>query len=399
MNFDFTEEQSMLRKTARNFLENECPESYVRAMQEDEKGYSPDLWKKMADLGWLGIPVPEHLGGTEGSFLDMVVLFEEIGRAMLPSPILSTVLAELILLDMGNEHQQSELLPKLASGDLIVSLALTEQSATWEARGINCVASESKSNFLINGTKLFVHDAHLADYLICAARTKTASEPDEGITLLLIDTGSKGLDRTVLKTSSHDKQCEVVFNNVEVPKENILGDLNKGWGQITRALQAGAVILCAQMIGAGERILEMVVDYAKTRVQFDQLIGVNQYIHQHCIDIFSRVEASRWVTYQAAYKLEQGLPAELEVAIAKAWTSDAHAQVCLSAHQVLSGIGYSEESTLPLFTKRGKMLELYLGDSSFHRKKVAGFLKEWYPEMPRKEPLGIWDEIESVVWP
>ena len=329
MDFSMSEEQEMLRKMARDFLEKECPESFVREMEEDD-GYSPELWRKIADLGWLGLVYPEKYGGTGSSFLDLAVLYEEMGRAMFPSPYLSTVvLCGQTILAAGSEKQKAELLPKIASGDLILALALTEPESSWndkawDAEGVTIPATPDGDDYIINGTKLFVHDVHIADYLLCVTRTRDGAVPEDGITLFLVDAKSPGISCTLLRTTAGDKQSEVVFDKVRVPKKNMVGELNGGWAPLAKVLQQGAVLLCAEMVGAGQRILELTVDHAKTRIQFEQPIGINQYVQEHCVYLVSDVDGSRWVTYQAAWRLSQGLPCDMEVAIAKAWTSDAH---------------------------------------------------------------------------
>ena len=408
MDFTLSEEQEMLKKMARDFLESNCPESFVREMERDEKGYSPDLWHKIAELGWQGLIFPEKYGGAEGSFMDLAVLYEEMGRAMFPSPHLSTVvLGGLTILAAGNEEQKAEFLPKITNGDVILSLALTEPSASWDADGVAVRATADGDDYIIDGTKLFVHDAHIADYLLCVTRTKDGAVPEDGITLFLVDAKSPGISYTMLKTiDGSNKQSEVVFNKVRVPRKNMVGKLNGGWAPLARVLQQGAVMQCAEMVGAGQKVLEITVDYAKTRVQFGNPIGIYQWIQDHCIYLLNYVDGSRWVTYQAAWKLSENLPCDLEVAIGKAWTSDAYEKACWRAHQVLAGVGFTiERGLLPLFTTRAKVQQLYLGDSAYHRKKIAKLIENWSPEIPKGKPRGLWEkgepwgEKDLKIWP
>jgi alkylation response protein AidB-like acyl-CoA dehydrogenase len=402
MDFLLNEEQEMLRKAARDFLERECPESLIREIEAGDKGYPPDLWRKIAELGWLGIPFPEEYGGTGGNILQLGVLFEEMGKAMFPSPYLSTVvLCGSTILAAGNEEQKAEFLPKIVKGDLILALALTEPGASWDgkawdAEGVTVGATADGDDYIIDGTKLFVHDAHIADYLLCVTRTKDGVVPEQGITLFLVDAKSPGISYTLLKTTAGDNQSEVIFNKLRVPKKNIVGGLNRGWAPLGKVLQQGAVTVCAEMVGAGQRILELTVDYAKTRIQFDLPIGINQYIQDNCCQILADVDGSRWVTYQAAWKLSEHLPCDMEVAIAKAWTSDAHERVCWNAHQVFAGVGYTiEDGVLPLYSRRAKSLQLYLGDSTYHRNKVAQQLDGWTHQLPKGKPLGICETPEE----
>jgi len=403
MDYALSEEQEMLKKAARDLLETECPEKFVREMEEDEDGYSPELWRKIADLGWLGLVYPEKYDGTGGNVLDLTVLYEEMGRAMFPSPHLSTVvLCGLTILNAGSEEQKTDLLPKIVNGDLILALALTEPDSAWDgkawdAEGVTMRATADGDNYVIDGTKLFVHDAHIANYLLCVTRTKDGGKPEDGITLFLVDTKSPGISYSLLKTTAGDRQSEVTFTKVKVAKKNIIGELNGGWAPLAKSMQVGMVMLCAEMVGAGQRLLELSVDYAKTRVQFDMPIGINQYIQEHCVNILADVEGSRWVTSQAAWKLSEGLPADYEVAVAKAWTSDGHERACWAAHQVHAGVGYTvDDGAIPLFSRRGKGQQLYLGDTPYHLKKVATAMDKWpAPEQPRGKPLGLWEISEE----
>ena len=399
MDFSLNEEQEKTKKEARAFLEKECPESFVREMEEDDEGFSPELWGKMADLGWLGIVYPEQYGGKGGSFTDLSVIYEEMGRAMLPSPHLSTVvLCGLAILEAGTEEQKADLLPKIAKGDLILSLALTEPESSWdgkawEAEGVTVRATPDGDDYIIDGTKLFVHDAHIADYLLCVTRTRDGEKPDDGVTLFFVDAKDPGISYEILETTAGDKQSEVTFNKVKVPKKNIIGALHGGWPPLEKVMKKGAVLLCAEMVGAGQRVLEITVDYAKARIQFDMPIGINQYVQDHCVFLLSEVDSSRWLTYQAVWKLNEDLPCDMEVAMAKAWTSDSHERACWRGHQVLAGVGYTVDTgALPLYSRRAKTKQLYLGDSDFYLEKVVQQVEKWpAPEKFRGKALGIFD--------
>ena len=366
MDFSFTEEQEMLRRTAHDFLEAECPKALGREMVEDEKGYSPKLWRRMAELGWMGLVFPNEYGGTGGSFLDLVVLLEEMGRACLPGPFFSTVvLGGLTILEAGSEQQKHEFLPKLIEGDIILTLALTEPQAKYNPSSIAVKAVADGNDYVINGTKLFVPDAHIADYMVCVARTK------DGITLFLVDAKSPGISYTLLKTIAGDKQCEVVFDKVRVPGENKLGELHQGWAHMEKILQKAAVAKCAEMIGGAQQVVEMTVDYAKQRVQFGQPIGSFQAVQHHCANMLIDVDGSKFITYEAAWMLSQGIPYNMQVAMAKAWVSDAYRRVTALGHQVIGGVAFIEDHDMPLYSKRAKAAELAFGDADFHGEIVA----------------------------
>ena len=403
MDFTLSEEQEMLKTAARDFLEKECNENLVREVEAGDTGYSPELWRKVADLGWLGLVFPEQYGGSSGSVIDLAVLYEEIGRAMLPTPHMSTVvLCGQTILTAGSDQQKADLLPKIIKGDLILALALTEPESSWDgkawdAEGVTIPAVADGDDYIINGTKLFVHDAHIADYLLCAARTKKGPNPEDGVTLFLVDAKDPGISYTVLKTTAGDKQSEVVFNNVKVPARNIIGKLNGGWTPLAGAMKIGTIMLCAQMLGAGQYLLELTLDYAKTRIQFDMPIGINQYIHDYCVFLLRDVDGAKWSTYYAAWKLSEGMPCDFEVSAAKGWCSDAHEDACWRAHQVLAGVGYCvNDGVLPLYTRRAKTMQLYLGDTAYHKEKITRELEKWStPEIPRGKPLGIWQNLEE----
>lgn len=308
MDFALSEEQEMLRKMSRDFLEKECPKTLIRELEEDEKGYSPDLWKKMAELGWMGLVFPDQYGGEGLKFLDLAVLIEEMGRALVPGPFMSTVVyCGQAILSAGTEEQKREFLPKIAKGNLKMALALTEPSASWEASGVELKAAREGEDYLLSGTKLFISDAHIADYFLCAARTKQSASSQDGITLFLVDAKSPGIKLIPLKTIASDRQFEVVFDKVKVPGKNILGKVDQGWQIVRDILAKGALAQCAYMLGGAQQVLEMTVNYAKERVQFGRPIGSFQAIQHKCADMATDVDGCRFITYQAAWKLSEGL--------------------------------------------------------------------------------------------
>jgi len=371
MDFALNEEQEMLRKMSRDFLEKECPKTLVREMEEDEKGYSPELWKKMAELGWMGLVFPAEYGGEGMNFLDLSVLIEELGRALVPSPYMNTVVyCGYAVMAAGTGEQKKELLPKIAKGDLILTLALTEPSASWEPSGVEVKATPEGDDFVISGTKLFVSDAHIADYLLCVTRTKEGAGED-GITLFLVDAKSPGISLTPLITIASDKQFEVVFDKVKVPRKNMLGELDRGWDVIKDILPKGTLAQCALMVGGAQQVLEMTVNYAKERVQFGKPIGSFQAIQHKCADMATDVDGCRFITYQAAWKLSEGMPCSLDVSMAKAWVSDAYRRVCVEGHQIHGGIGFIKDHDMQLYYRRAKASELIFGDADYHRELVA----------------------------
>jgi len=372
MELALSEEQEMLKTMARDFLTDKLPKTVVKEIEESEPGYLPELWKEMAGLGWMGLAFPEKYGGSDMHFLDLAVLLEEMGRACLPGPYFSTVvLGGLPILDIGSEEQKQEYLPKIASGEVIFTLALTEPSARYDAGGVETKAVADKDGHIINGTKLFVPDAHIADYMLVVARTDEKSKGEEGITIFIVDAKSPGISCTVLKTIANDKLCEVAFDKVKVPKENILGELNQGWKEVEKIIQRAAVAKCCEMVGCIQQALDMTVDYAKERKQYGRPIGSFQVIQHYCADMATDVDGTRLSAYQAAWMLSEGLPCTQEVAIAKAWAGEACQRVMALAHQIHGAIGVSIDHDLQYYTRRAKAAEVSFGDANFYREIVA----------------------------
>ena len=369
MDLGLNEMQQMLKNSAREFLQAECPDTYVRAMEEDERGYTTEMWQKIAEQGWLGLIFPEQYGGVGLSFLDLSVLLEETGRALLPGPLFSTiVMGGMAIMDAGSEAQKQELLPQIGEGQLIVTLALTEPSARWDAAGVETTATQSGEGWTLNGTKLFVPNAHVADTYVVAART---GEGERDITLFLVPSDAAGVSQTLLKTIASDRQSEVVLDNVSLPASAALGGVNKGWDTIEKALAWGAIGKCAEMVGGAEQVLDMTVEYAKQRTQFGRPIGSFQAIQHHCANMATDVEGSRYITYQAAWLLSEGEAASQEVAMAKAWVSDAYRRICALGHQCHGAIGFTKEHNMQLYSRRAKAAELAFGDTDYHLETVA----------------------------
>ena len=368
MDLGFTEIQQMLKTSAQEFLARECPTTLVREMEEDERGYSDELWRQIASLGWAGVPFPEQYGGTGGDFLDLAVLLEEMGRALVPSPYFSTViLGGLTVLDAGNDDQKNDLLSRVTDGSGLMTLAVTEASASYEAWGVETTATADGGGFALNGTKLFVPDAHVADVMIVAARTAQDGKPEDGITLFLVPSGLPGIEVSPIRIIGNERQFEVSLNNVRLPASSVLGEVNGGWPIAERAIQRAVAGHCITMLGGAMAVLDMTVEYVKQRTQFGRPVGSFQAVQHHCAQMATDVEGCRGVAYQAAWSLAQGLPSQREVSIAKAWISQAYRRVCSTAHQCHGAIGFTKEHDLQLYTRRAKVQELGFGDANYHK--------------------------------
>jgi alkylation response protein AidB-like acyl-CoA dehydrogenase len=371
MDLGLSEDQEMLRAMAREFIEAEAPRTFVRDMEEDEQGITTDLWQKIAQVGWLGLIIPEEYGGTGQNLVDLGILMEEVGHGVLPGPFFNTALVTVGIMDAGSADQKSEYLPKIANGDVIAAHAILEPYSRLDAGGINLTATKNGSDYTLNGSKLFVENAHISDLLLVPVRTKTGGNAEDGITLLLVDAKSAGITVDKLKTIATDNQCEVTFKDVKVPASNVLGKENDGWSTLRLLLQKGAALRCMQMVGALQEVLDMTVEYVKNRVQFGRPIGSFQAIQHYCANMATDVDGSRFITYQGLWRLGEDLGSDLEVSAAKAWVSDSAQRVAATAHQCHGAIGFTQEHDLQLFTRRLKAWEVSFGDGDYHRERVA----------------------------
>ena len=372
MDFGFSEEQEMLRQSVREFLEAECPMSYVRQMMEDERGFSDDQWRKMAELGWTGLIVPEQYGGAGLNMVDMVVVLEEMGKVVFPGPFLASAILGGIAIDLGgSDAQKQRWLPGLADGSVRATLAQVEESGRWDAQGIQLPAKAAGTGFTLSGTKLFVHDAHNADVLVVPVRTG-GSGPD-GITMLLVERKAKGVGVRVLKTMDQTRKlCEVTFDGVAVGADAVLGQVGAGWALLDRLVDRAKVALCAEMCGGAQKVLEMSVEYAKVREQFGKPIGSFQAIQHKCANMMVQVESAKSATYYAAWAVANDVPeAHLAACMAKAYTSDAYRFVSAEGIQIHGGIGFTWEHDMHLYFKRAKGSEVTFGDATYNRELVA----------------------------
>ena len=375
MDLGLSEEQEMLKNFARDFLEKESPEKLVREMEEDERGYTDALWQGMAQQGWQGLMIPEEYGGNGMDFLDLTVLLEEFGRALVPGPFISTVVLGAIPVQIaGSDAQKQDILPRVARGELVMTLAFTEPSARFDAEGVELTAEAKGDGYVLNGTKLFIPDAHVADKMVVVARTDGSGE--DGITLFLVDGKASGVTSTVLKTIAADKQCEVKFENVQVDANAVLGEVGSGWATMRQLQRRATVAYCAYLVGLSQRDFEISVDYAKERIQFGRPIGSFQAIQHKAADMVTDVDGSRFIMYRAAWAVnEDEDDQDLQISMAKAWCSDASRRVVAHGQQIHGGIGFTKEYIIQLYFRRQKMAELMWGDAEYHREKVADLLE------------------------
>jgi alkylation response protein AidB-like acyl-CoA dehydrogenase len=372
MDLSLNEHQRMLAQSVRSFMERRAPRSKIVTLQRSELGYEPETWQTIAELGWLGLLIPERYGGGGASLTDAAVLYQEFGRGPLPGPFFSSsVLSALVLLEAGTEEQRRRFLPAIARGEQIFSVAITEPARSWGPQGIALTAERHDDRYRLNGVKLFVSDAVAATHLIVAVRTGPALN---ATSLLVIDKSNKGVSARLLP-GFIGWQAEVTLDNVEIPVEGLLAAReNEGWTALTDAMQRALPILCAYQVGSSQAIFEMSVEYSQTRVQFGVPIGRFQRVQDHIIRLVNHLDAARWTTWEAIWKLDTGRPAAASVHLAKAVTAEAHIEACNAAHEVHAGIGSSLEYGLVPHTQLSRTLFNYLGDPKWHKRQMAAAL-------------------------
>jgi len=354
--------QQLLVSTARQFLSSRCPIELVQRLALDARGFDDALWRGMAELGWQGLLVPPELGGSGGSLLDVVLLVEEMGRACVPGPFIASAVAVTSALAAADAALQKRTLPAMADGARIVTLALVEEQASFDpdAVGLTCEVPGR-----LSGRKLFVEDAHLADDLLVAVRSSG------DLTLVLVPTDRAGVSRVPLDAAGTGRLFEVIFDGVAVGADDVVGAPGHGRAPLARALQAGALARTAEIVGAAQRVLELTVEHARTRVQGGRPIGGHQAIQHACADLVRDVDASRGLLYAAAWKAAEGDTAEGDVAMAKAYAAEAGLSVARRAHQIFGAIGYCEEHPMHLLHKRILAASLDFGDADLQLEAVA----------------------------
>ena len=374
MDLSLNEDQEMLKKTAREFIQKECPKELLLEVDKGDASGLSEIWRKMSELGWMGITVPQEYGGEGSSLTDAAVLYQELGRGPVPGPLFSSsVLGSMVLLAGGTDEQKSSILPGLVAGREVLGIAITEEDFHWDNRGIQMTATTKNGGYVLNGVKLFVHDAPIATKFLCAARTSPQDGPGEGLSLFLVDAASKGITMRELP-GFVTSVSEVKFDSVELPRPLLLGEEGMGWSILEGAAQRALPILCAYCVGGCEAVYEMSVAYSQTRIQFSQPIGRFQRVQDHIIEQVNHLDAARWTTYEAVWKLDSGKETNGSVHLAKALAAEAYYQACNRAHEVHAGVGVMTEYGLTLHTKMSRSLYHFLGDPRYHKRKLADAL-------------------------
>ncbi|HEX2850354.1 MAG TPA: acyl-CoA dehydrogenase family protein [Acidimicrobiales bacterium] len=366
MNFAFSEEQEELRKSVRRFLEQKSPETEVRRLMETTEGYDPAVWEQMgSQLGLQGLAIPEEYGGSGYSYVELIIVLEEMGRALLNAPYFSTVaLAANALLQSGDDAAKKEYLPGIASGDTIATLAFTEESGRWDLDGIQMSATKSGDGYTLDGVKSFVLDGHTANLIIVAARA------DGGLSLFAVDGDASGLTRTPLATMDQTrKQAKLEFSGTPA---RLIGTAGGADAALQKTLDLAAIALSAEEVGGAQKCLEMSVEYAKVRVQFGRPIGSFQAIKHKCADMLLEVESAKSAAYYAGWAAaDDSEEVPVVASLAKAYCSEAYFHAAAENIQIHGGIGFTWEHPAHLYFKRAKSSELFLGDPAYHRELLA----------------------------
>ena len=384
MDLSLSEQQEILKRSVEDFVAREASLETIIGWADSEAGWSPELYARAAGLGWLGVAVPERHGGAGLALTDAAVLFEALGHAALPGPFFSSaILCAFAVEEAGSEEQRAELLPRIAGGQMIAALALTEPGYGWRPQDVHLRARERDGEYLLDGVKLFVHDALAATHLIVAARTGDGA--DGGLALLLVDASAPGVSVRRLEGFT-GAECEVRFEGVAAPRSAALGEPGAAEAPLARALLRAAPVLCAYQVGGAQAVFGMSVDYSRERRQFGQPIGRFQHVQNHIIQLVNHVDAARWTTYEALWRLDAGKPgAEVAVHLAKAVTSEGFAQAVNYAHEAHAGVGVMHEYGLTLYTRLSRSLYHLLGSPRFHRRRLGELLVDYDPG---PDPLG-----------
>ncbi len=370
MDLALTDTQQLIQDSARDFLRGACGRDALLKLDREPAAMMAVLWPQMSELGWPGMAIPEQYGGTGNAMTDVAVLFEELGTGPVPGPLFSSaVLCAKILLESAGASTQRAWLPRIASGERIFALALTEAQYGWSADSIRLTAKSEGTNFVLTGAKVFVHDAAYATDLLVVARI----EGTAGISLLRVDATAPGVAIRPLE-GFLTGLSEVTFTNVRVSGDDLIGAAGSAWDALERATLAAIPVLCAYKVGGCRNVFDMSTSYARERTQFGQVIGRFQRVQDHVIHIVNHLDAARWTTYEALWKLDSGVDAAASIHVAKSVASESYLRACDFAHEVHAGIGVMREYGLTLHTRMSRSLYHCLGAPAQHRQRLERVL-------------------------
>ena len=369
MDLDFSEEQVMLREMVRGVCNEYCPLDVVREMEDDPTGYPSELWKQLGELGLLGMLVPEEQCGADQSMLDAAIVYEELGRALAPTPhFVSCVVSAGVLRAAGSEQQRSEWLPRIASGEAILTPAWNEAGGGWGPRGVQLRAEPEGDGFLLTGRKRHVLFASSAARLLLLART---GEADAEVDLFLVDPKAAGVTLTQQKSLASDTQYDVELSGVRVTAADRIGPAGSGWKTWDAVMHDAIILLAAQAMGGAEHALEITVQYAKDRVQFDKPLGAFQAVSHYLADAATAVDGGKTLVYEAAWARSEGKPISRLAPMAKLFACQTYRDVTAMCQQVWGGVGFTIEYDIQLFFRRAKQLQITWWDTRTLEELVA----------------------------
>ena len=372
MDMKLTDEQSQLQDGARRFMDEECSMDFVREIEKGDLGFSRDMWKQMAELGWLGLDLPEDHGGLELGILDLTILLRELGRHICPTPFIPTaVIAGTAIANAGTDAQRKKYIPLIIDGEMIVAFAYQEFSRFFDPGIIKFDARPDADGYVLNGTKMFVEYAAAADRLLVVARTSGSVGDQTGLTLFLVDAKTDGIKVIHTPTMARDHHYEISFSNVRVPKEDVLGRVDDAWTDLEPVLQRAALAFAAFTNGAAFELHEQATAFAKQRVQFGRPIGQLQSVQGYLAQLIMEILGSDTLTMFTAYNMDRGRPVRGYVAKAKAFSAETVSRTMDIGSQIFGGMGYMEEVDSTLYLRRGKQYELMLGGTDYWYDVVA----------------------------
>ncbi len=373
MDFSFDEGQDLFQRSARQFFETHCEKSVIAELEASESGFSKELWQGMAELGWMAVVVPEEYDGLESSLMELAVLFEEMGRAAMPSPFLETVTATLAFLEAGSEEQKNSLLPQIAAGELVLTLAIAESEVNYDPSRISARAERKGDEYVLSGVKRFVPYATVADHLLVAARASGNPGDEKGITLFLVEKETSGIQCSPMKTIA-GKQFNVELDGVSVSAACVLGEEGEACSLIEKLQKTATALQCASMVGGAQKEVEMTAEYLKVRQQFDRPIGSFQAAQHRAADMYIDSNGARLAAYKAIWCLGEGMEADREVSVAKYFASKACQRIAFSAQHLHGGVGITTDFDLHFYYRMAKVFELRFGTQSTHLRRLGAMI-------------------------
>ena len=370
MNFGFSEEQELLRAEVRKFLDENASLEEVRKHSESDEGFDRGIWEKMAELGFVGLTVPEEYGGAGLDLVTLLVLLEETGRTLLPSPLISTVVAARAISEFGNDEQRARWLPGLADGSRVGTLALLEESDDLAPAGLRLQGKADGDDFILNGRKLFVPDAGKADLFVVSFRS--GPEQDD-ISLAVVEKEAGGISALDAPGMDLTKRSgSLALDDVRVGADGILGSGTAGWADIQALIDLGAALVTAESVGAAEAALAITTNFAQEREQFGSKIGRYQGVKHPLAEMYVDIESYKSLVYYAFWALdEREVDASLAVSRAKAYASETFPMAGINGVQLHGGVGYTWEYDIQLYLKRAKWMRPMYGDADYHYDRIA----------------------------